>query len=259
MIGKINSGQYFILDIGGGKYIPLRAVRQSEVRVDYSPAYENNTAPLAPTYLSSPPTGYSANYIKRFSFKMAQVTPQGVSAPDLFNMSVAANIVQNDEIFEVGIGIAPSPLRLFYEYPQNVEHGEYSPASGADIVWGSTYGVYDFGYIDGFINPLDNPSKFIYFVPNISPNFLLYNPTSAPLTPYFDLYVNRVKVQVPPMSIILKMFSGQPVNGIDVAPIYQVSARESPIVWSQGALGVSDGVSLYASQSEIQSKLGVIQ
>lgn len=253
----IKTGQYFILDIGNDLYIPLRATVADEITVDYSPAYENSVKPLAPNYMTTNLNAYSQSYLKKFSFKMAQITAQGTVAPDLFNFTLSNGIIKNNEIFEVGIGIEPSPLRVFLEYPVDSRHGEYSTTN--QIIWGDTYDVFDFGYVDGFQNPTDNITKFFYFIPNQNPNFHLYNPTSNPITPYFSLKVNKIKVSVPSMGIIVKMFSGQSVNGLEVANIYRIPPRNSSIIWSAGTLGVTNGVPLDASQAEITKTLGVAQ
>lgn len=253
----IGTGNYFILDIGNDLYIPLRATTADLITVDYSPAYENSVKPLAPNYITTTLNNYSQYYIKKFSFKMAQITAQGTVAPDLFNMILKNGIITQNEIFEVGLGIEPSPLRVFWEYPVDSRHGEYSVDN--QIIWGDTYDVFDFGYVDGFMNPPDNITKFFYFIPNLNPNFHLYNPTANPITPYFSLKVNKIKVSVPTMGIIMKMFSGQPVNGLDVAKIYRVPPRNSSIVWAAGTLGVTNGVPLDASQTEIAKTLGVSQ
>ena len=253
----IKTGDYFILDIGNDLYIPLRATIADPITVDYSPAYENSVKPLAPNYITTTLNSYSQHYLKKFSFKMAQITAQGTVAPDLFNMNLKNGIIKENEIFEVGLGIEPSPLRVFLEYPVDSRHGEYSVDN--QIIWGDTYDVFDFGYVDGFMNPSNDITKFYYFIPNQNPNFHLLNPTSNPITPYFSLKVNKVKVSVPSMGIIMKMFSGQSVNGLEVANIYRVPPRNSSITWAAGTLGVTNGVPLNASQNEIASALGVTQ
>lgn len=257
MMSMIKSGEYFIMDIGNGLYIPLRSVSSDTIRIDYSPAYENNLLPLQPNYLTSILSGYSQSYIKKFSFKMAQVTAEGTVFPDMFNMLLKNGIIKNDEIFEVGLGIEPSPLRVFYEYPESVRHGEYSTTN--NIIWGDTYDIFDFGYIDGFMNPPDNITKYIYFIPNQNPNFHLFNPTSNPITPYFSIFVNKIKVTVPTVGVIMKMLSGQPVNGINTAPFIRVPPRNQYLVWNAGVLNVSNGIPLNASESQIINSLGASQ
>jgi len=116
---------------------------------------------------------------------------------DVFKVDKANNLLQ------LFFGVAPSYTRVYIYQPANVAQGRLDVAT-----WNSSYN--QFGFIDGYQSPLNNPSPYTQIaVPyGLEVAFGLVNPTTVPISPLFRFVVNRMIVnKITNTEIVYDMFT----------------------------------------------------
>lgn len=106
----------------------------------------------------------------------------------------STNIFQVDDAFHVYqafFGISPSMTRVFI----NTDATNQKQLDEGD--W-STNNDFRFGFIDGFMSPLNAPTpESEQFIPkNTQYQFGVYNPYKVPVSPLFNFIINRLQVAV---------------------------------------------------------------
>ncbi|MEM3290442.1 MAG: hypothetical protein QW046_02900 [Candidatus Micrarchaeaceae archaeon] len=106
-------------------------------------------------------------------------------------------------LYQVFFGVSPSYTRVFYYFPATTQQGAMDVG-----VWSSNY--FQFGFIDGFQSPFDDPSPLSEFVVpyGAEPAFTLVNPVTVNIAPLFNFFVNRAVVTlIKDANVVYDMFT----------------------------------------------------
>lgn len=203
----------------GKGIVPFRVLTREQIKFD----------PYVVKY-SSTVTAFTADQWKDAS-KLGHPTDTSVD-----------NILEVDEkmhLYQVFYGIRPSGIRAYMNYPSG------KPRRNLDIKEVSAKA--DFGYVDGYQSPYDNPQPVSEFwVPkDLDVSFGWYNPASVPniiITKWIiNLYGVEIITDVDLVEKILKrrvecriatlggveMFTYSPPNVWDVTPIPLTATRDA--------------------------------
>lgn len=184
----LKENQFVILGFQEDEFLPLKVYRRQKVIMDYFPTqFVNNFYPMVPFGGTAVSGSFSSYFVSKVALQLKQIA----NVTNLFNMRPPD--YPPNELLQVRIGVAPSPLRLFSYYPSNQPLDQISDT----ISWSDTTGLLNFGYLDGFSSPLNEPTEQSesFFLPNVEPVFSFENPTSITVTPLLRLYINQLEVR----------------------------------------------------------------
>jgi hypothetical protein len=227
---------------GGRGYVPLRVIAREQFYFMYDPIQEGQISVNVPADAN---VGLVANNgINDLGFD----TPQMLGSQYMTGKPNNAFYVQNqDIIYQLFIGIAPSILRTFLEAPA---------ATGQRNVdidhWGSNRA--QFGYIDGFDSPLLFPSPNTELIVPPQFNFALgyANPGPQTINPLLLFVVNKCKVQVvKDVGLVDAMLQGK--VPVAIKTIGGLSAFNYNV---DGMYGI-DPIPLGSNQAQIAAALGL--
>lgn len=195
----LKENQFVVLNFGSDQFIPLKVYYRQTVAMDYFPTqFTNNFYSLVP-FGGTAVAGKTSSYFVKAALQLKNVA----------NITNIFNMVEPDypltELLQVRIGIAPSPLRIFSYYPSDKALDNISD----NMSWSTLSGLLNFGYLDGFNSPIDNPSEGSehFFIPKIEPVFGFLNPTAVQITPLLRFYMNQLTVYpVNDQNMVKKIF-----------------------------------------------------
>lgn len=184
----LKENQFIVLGFDTDTFLPLKVYKRQKVIMDYFPSqFTSNFYPLAPFGSPSTPGVTLSYYASKISLQLKQIA----NVTNIFNMNVSD--YPTNELLQVRMGIAPSPLRVFNYYPSNEPLGDIS----TNIAWSQTTGLLNFGYVDGFASPLNAPTEAgeLLFIPKVEPVFSFMNPTATVITPLLRFFINQLIVE----------------------------------------------------------------
>ena len=164
------------------RFIPFRVAKTKVLSLAYN--FQNNY----PSWLPLSPVGVSGITSLSQSFLVQNLQPQISQISQVQNLFT---ITTPFEAFQVFIGVAPSPLRVFTQQPLNV------PGTSLDQNINLTTGYYDAGWFDGFQSPYNAPTEVseLLVLDGFEPGFSLLNPVSTIVAPEFNIILNRMQLQ----------------------------------------------------------------
>ncbi|MEM2678756.1 MAG: hypothetical protein QXU62_08930, partial [Thermofilaceae archaeon] len=161
--------------------IPIRVLKNEFFTYLYDPVAEGQLPGEVPPSASS-------DGASRLGFVRPQLLRSAIIASQPINV-----LVINDKsiLYQVFVGIAPSPARVFFAIPSTAAQRNLEV-----INWSEAYAAA--GFIDGFTSPLLYPAPESEFVLTYQLDVALgyANPLFEPIRPLLMFYVNRVKFGV---------------------------------------------------------------
>ena len=173
--------------VPNGKYTPFRVVANKRFNFAYSweEDYPAPFLPLGPVGLSGGIPGLAQPFLAQ------HLLPQVQQVSQVTNLFL---ITKPNEAYQVGIGVAPSWLRVFPEQPAN------TPTYVMDQNLNLSTSFYDEGWFDGYDeaggSPYDRPTKIseMLVLAGWEPTFSLLNPVSVLTHPVLKFYMNRLEL-----------------------------------------------------------------
>jgi hypothetical protein len=170
------------LSVSDKEYVFWRIARTNSFSIIYNFYTEQNLAPLSAVNTNM--MGYSPYFTQVITFPIPS-SYINTNIQDMFK------ITNNNEIWQIFVGLSPSYLRVV----------PIQPASGAPIYHldqniNPLKTFMEIGY-DGFMSPFDNPSNIseAYILSGLNIGFVLQNPVSIPISPVFNFLINRMIVE----------------------------------------------------------------
>jgi hypothetical protein len=164
------------------EYVPFRVAKTKLLSLAYN--FQNNYPswlPLSPVTVSAI-SGLSQSFlVQNLQLQISQIS----NVQNLFT-------IQNTfEAYQVFIGVAPSPLRVFTQQPLG------TPGTSMDQNINLTTGYYDAGWYDGYMSPYNSPTEVseLLVLDGLEPGFSLLNPVATVSAPEFNLVLNRMELQ----------------------------------------------------------------
>lgn len=226
----LKSGYYIELELSDTTAAFFRVRRSLQFEHYYDVKTEiSSWKPLAPITVSAPTYNpYFMQFVK-------------LPLPDFQNVTDMFALNDTNEMLQVFMGIAPSPVRIYYNIPSQQPYAAYDNDTAPD----STY--FDFGYqFDGFDSPLHRPhpkSEFLD-VRGININFTFGNPVTVSVNPEIYFYVNRMTVEpVTDESLAAEIVNGKipharyPMAGIGKAAALNKQYYPDAVVFDATTLG----------------------
>lgn len=111
----------------------------------------------------------------------------GLSAKDITNV---LKVEDCDMIYQVFMGISPSPLKRYLHYPVESIRGNLDETNN--------YTKSDFGFIDGFESSFNDlsPSTEVWIPKDMKVGFAWHNPTNRTIRAMLNLMIVRYRVKV---------------------------------------------------------------
>lgn len=166
-------------------FVFLRALSREVTYIIYDPSQE-----IASTNLFSIP-GRTFLQVQKFG-------SSALNSTNLFNVDDPFHV------YQLWFGVAPSGTRVFTAVnstdEKNLDEGNWG--TGSD---------YRFGYVDGFVTPLNSPAQESeqWITQNVTYQWGVYNPYNTAISPLFSFVVNRLFVAViTDANLIYKVISG---------------------------------------------------
>lgn len=169
----------------------LRVTDAEPIVIDYFPQVEiANFLPM-----NAFGGGAEAGMLNNYVIDREQLSMQEFTNMTNFLDSDTVNLVKTNQLLQIYMGIAPSPLRIFRYYPSNDPIGNY--LAGNQIHWGGRQQEYNIGYVDGFMSPKNDPTYEgeFYMLPTASMLFTFVNSASVPIYPEIKFYINQMVVE----------------------------------------------------------------
>jgi hypothetical protein len=223
-------------------YVPLRVIAREHFIYMYDPLNEGQI--LGPVAAAT--IGYSANGISDLGYVQPQRLPSrhATGQPiDIFQIDMN----HTDEMYQLFFGIAPSAIRVFINEPASTGQNNLVSFS-----WGPNNMA--FGYIDGYISPLENPSPAseILVPPNMEFALGYANPLPNPVVPLLLFYVNRLKVNVVrDVQLVMKMLDGR------VPVAIRTVGGLSSYTYKVNDVYKINPIALGSTEAEVRAALGV--
>ena len=188
----LKANDFVLLNTNKNDYFVLRVIdARDPVTIDYYPQTEINGFLPLNAFGSPAVSGRFNSYV---------VDSEQFGMEDFVNINniFDANTMGYDKeniLLEIGVGISPSPLRLFRYFPSQTPLGNY--LTGKQIHWGGRQQNYNIGYVDGFASPREHPTSagLFYLPPFGTTLFTMMNPVSVPISPAFKFMINQMIVE----------------------------------------------------------------
>lgn len=224
--------------VGGGSrgYIPLRVTAREQFYFMYDPLQEAQIT-------AKVPAGTGANGISDLGFVKPALPGSQYLTGKPFNVF---EVSQNNHLYQLFMGIAPEPTRIFFELPATVGQ------RNLDIdTWASA--KLQFGYIDGYDSPLlaPTPRGEIIIPPTMDIAWGYGNPIEQVIDPLLLFVVNRLQVDlVTDADLVERM-----LNGKVTAAIKTVGGLTSYTYSTSQVYGI-EPLPLGATRDEVEAVLG---
>lgn len=233
------SDKFFLIFPNG--WVPLYVVSEDiPFEYIYDPISDGGLQPLQPSSTTNAIIGLTFEGPNLFGSKYITGNPN-----DVFKVEYS------NHMYQIFFGVAPSYVRVFRSLPQNVNQGNLDISS-----WNSNY--FQFGFIDGYTSPFDNPSPITETaIPyGLDIGFTLVNPTPLTLYPLFKFIVNRVVVSpITNVDIVYDMF----IKGAKKLVVGGMSPYPTNLATTYGVTPINPSDIINSSESDakkvIQSSL----
>jgi len=141
---------------------------------------------------------------------------------------------KNTELMVIRVGVSPTNLRIYYEYPKGVNVNTFG-----NFTWSST--LTQFGFINGFESPFLEPTDKLEFLllPQTDVAFDAYNNTNSTVFPVFNLtisiftyaYLKDPQYIVDMMNMVYKL----------VPYKYTIGSYSNPVSYAQSIVNMLPG------------------
>ena len=176
-------------------YVPLRVIAREFQYFMYDPYEEGQIS-------AKIPAGAGLNGISDLGFTLPSLPGSQFLTGKPYN---AFRVTDNSHLYQLFMGIAPSPMRIFMQFPATVGQKNLDLDS-----WASS--KLEFGWFDGFDSPLLRPSPTgkLVIPPQIDIAWGYGNPTPEAVDPLLLFVLNRVQVAiVQDANLVEKMLDGR--------------------------------------------------
>jgi hypothetical protein len=184
---------YALFGFDVDKWVPVRVLRARPFAFPYTFAKDvggfNGAASSTWKNLSG---GASNMPVLANAPANSYVLNQSAAFQAVSGVSDALQVTQDYEILQAFYGIAPSPLRVYFQQPVS----QFTTMLDQNVVpLQQSEQVIDVGFLDGFDSPYNRPSpasEFFSFK-NIQVQFSMANPVPEQIAPRLNFVINRMK------------------------------------------------------------------
>lgn len=194
-------------------FVPIRVSTRNLVTYYYDFTQERTN------YTGISPTSYST---------LSTLSSKSLNTQDILLYTT------NTQLMVVSVGVSPTNLRLFYEYPKGSKVNTFG-----NFTWSET--LPQFGFINGFESPFLAPTDKLQFllIPNTDIAFDAYNNTNSTAYPVFNLtmstftyvYLKDAQFIIDMMNLVYKL----------VPYKYTIGTYSNPVSYAQSKVNLMPG------------------
>jgi hypothetical protein len=246
---------YVLFGFDVDAWVPFRVLRQRVFAFPYSFAKNiggfNGAAASTWKYLA----GGAENMPVLANAPTASfVVNQSAAFQAVSGITDVLQVQQDYEILQAWYGIAPSPLRVFFQQPTS----QFTTLLDGNVVPLQQNGqVIDVGFLDGFDSPYNKPSPATQFFSfkNIQVQFSLANPVPEPISPRLNFVINRMKcVPVNDPTTVQGI-----MRGTIPALVVTIGDSMSTVTWSGAGYGGVQGLPSKLDVATLQAATAALQ
>ncbi len=194
-------------------FVPIRVNTRNLLTYYYDFKQERTS------YSGIPPLSYSS---------LGTLSSTSLNTQDILKSS------SNTELMAISIGVAPTELRVYYEYPKGSKVNTFG-----NFTWSDT--IPQFGFVNGFETPFLNPTDKLEFLllPQTDVAFDVYNNTNSTVYPVFNLtistftytYLKDAQFILDMMNLVYKL----------VPYKYTIGSYNNPVSYAQSVKNMMPG------------------